>query len=152
MSTFVETLYRPIKIKDITNAGFELTTNSDDVTCFRIKASDIKEFVIKDKIQNFILSKVMNYKYSLDDDKFNPDSYYYLFPGTIFDRKSQDCTWSITRFAGNNPALQYLVKHLAKLGYKMKCDGQRFNPLELSVFDKQIEEIYEEIYESNLVK
>jgi hypothetical protein len=149
MSTFVETLYRPIKIKDITDAGFELTTNSDDVPCFRIKASDIKEFIIKDKIQNFIFSKLMNLSsdISLEDDKFDPNDYYYLFPGTIFDRKSNDCTWCVVRYGGNTPALQYLVKYLAKLGYKMKCEGQRFDPLQLSVIDKQIEEIYQ----SNLV-
>jgi hypothetical protein len=145
MSTFVETLYRPIKIKDITNAGFELTTNSDDVPCFRIKASDIKEFIIKDKIQNSIFSKLMNLSsdISLEDDNFDPNSYYYLFPGTIFDRKSQDCTWSIKRYGGNTPALQYLVKYLAKLGYKMKCEGQRFDPLQLSVIDEKVEEIYQ---------
>ena len=145
MSTFVEALYRPIKIKDITNAGFELTTNSYDRPCFRIKASDIKEFVIKDKIQNsiFNLSNI-----SLEDNKFDPNCYYYLFPGSIFDRKSQDCTWSIGALGFHpDPALEYLVKYLAKLGYKMKCEGERFDPLQLSVIDEKVEEIYNSLIE-----
>jgi hypothetical protein len=145
MSTFVETLYRPIKIKDITNSGFELITNSDDRPCFRIKASDIKEFIIKDKIRMGLLSSMfkLSDSYSLQDDNFDPNAYYYLFPGTIFDRKSNDCTWCVVRYGGNTPALEYLVKYLAKLGYKMKCEGERFNPLQLNVIDEKVEEIYQ---------
>jgi hypothetical protein len=116
MSTFIETLYRPIKIEDMTNLGFELINDNDRIY-FSIKASDIKEYVIKDKL---MISKLLG-----EDTSFDPNQYYYLHPGEIFDRKSKESTWYITKYGGNTPALQYLVNNLAKLGYKMKCDGVR---------------------------
>jgi|LakMenE01Jun11ns_1017448.scaffolds.fasta_scaffold9511360_2 hypothetical protein len=134
MSTVTETLYRPIKIQDIKDLGFEF--DGDSESCIKIH---------KDKIQEQINDHKMamgawGYPVSTDGGDF-----YYLHIFSVVDRKGQDSTWGFTRYGGNTPAANYLIESLHKLGYKMKVEGCRYNYDSDMAYKQHVRDFFEKV-------
>lgn len=116
MSTYGHSLYRPIKISDITSLGFEIDPHESGELCIKIH---------KDKLtEQLEWSKIFN---SVFDFKHEEYEWYYLFLDGVVNHRSNECVWGFTRYNVNTPALDYLLVGLHKLGYKLKVEGERYN-------------------------
>ena len=132
MSTTTNTLYRPIKIQDIKDLGFQF--DGDSESCIKIHKDKIQEQVDNHRI----MMGAFGYPVSTDDGDF-----YYLHIFSVVDRKGQDSTWGFTRYGGNTPAADYLIESLHKLGYKIQVEGQRYCYESDMAYKENIKNIFE---------
>ena len=137
MSTTTNTLYRPIKVQDIKDCGFEI-----EDTCIKIHKDKIQEQI---KSHN-ILMAIWGFKQGTDlcqDQDSNEYYYLHIFSVQPNERTGVESTWGFTRYGGNSPAADYLIESLHKLGYKMKVEGQRYCYESDMAYKQQIKNLFE---------
>lgn len=116
MSTYGHSLYRPIKIADITYLGFQIEPHESGRLCIKIH---------KDKLtEQLEWWKAFNDYMDFRNDEYE---WYYLFLDNKITHRNQECVWSFARYNVNYPALEFLLEGLHKLGYKLKVEGERYN-------------------------
>ena len=117
MSTSGHSLYRPIKISDITSLGFEIQPHETGELCIKIHKDKLTEELEYEKLFNDVF----------DFQKEEDYEWYYLFLDGEVNHRSNQCVWSFTRYNVNSPALEYLLVGLHKLGYKLKIEGEKYD-------------------------
>ena len=116
MSTYTQSLYRPIKVTDILNLGFEFDNESD--SCIKIHIDRLTSQIEYDKAWRVMFGL------KLEEDN---DEYFYLHTNEIISHRGHDCIWSFNRYGMNGPALDYLLQSLSEIGYKFRIEGERYN-------------------------
>jgi hypothetical protein len=113
MSTHTNSLYRPIKIKDILDLGFEFHTE----TCIKIHQDKLTKHIEYEQAFN----SLFGFNERIKED------YYYLHIYEIVNHRNNDCVWGFTRYGSNGAAFNCLVEGLHNLGYKLKIEGERYH-------------------------